>query len=101
MKLCVVVMLGTLLVLAYGMPPINREYNSHCRCLHVESRIIPPDSLRSIKLVPEGPHCPHTEVIAGLSNGEKVCLNPQSSWVKKLVKFVLEKQMQGPPKTQV
>uniref|UniRef100_A0A8C6WWQ2 Chemokine (C-X-C motif) ligand 19 n=1 Tax=Neogobius melanostomus TaxID=47308 RepID=A0A8C6WWQ2_9GOBI len=100
MKLCVVVMLGTLFVLSNGMPPINREYNSHCRCVQVESRIIPPDSLRSIKLVPEGPHCPHTEVIAGLSSGERVCLNPQSSWVKKLVKFVLDKQMQRPPKTQ-
>ncbi|XP_020792121.1 interleukin-8-like [Boleophthalmus pectinirostris] len=100
MKLCVAVMLGTLFVLANGMSPINREYNSHCRCVQVESRIIPPHSLRSIKLVPEGPHCPNTEVIAGLANGEKVCLNPQSSWVKKLVKFVLEKQMQGSPKTQ-
>uniref|UniRef100_A0A8C6UJN0 Chemokine (C-X-C motif) ligand 19 n=1 Tax=Neogobius melanostomus TaxID=47308 RepID=A0A8C6UJN0_9GOBI len=91
---------GLTLCMCYRDAPINREYNSHCRCVQVESRIIPPDSLRSIKLVPEGPHCPHTEVIAGLSSGERVCLNPQSSWVKKLVKFVLDKQMQRPPKTQ-
>ncbi|KAM9836373.1 interleukin-8-like isoform 2-T4 [Aulostomus maculatus] len=76
-----------------GMPPINRDYNTHCRCLQVESRIIPPDSLRSIKLVPEGPHCPDTEVIAGLANGERVCLNPRASWVKQLVGFMLEKQL--------
>ncbi|XP_072314976.1 C-X-C motif chemokine 19 [Eucyclogobius newberryi] len=99
MKLLLVVMLGTLCVLANGMPPINREYNSHCRCVQVESRIIPPHSLRSIKLVPEGPQCPRTEVIAGLSSGEKVCLNPRSTWVKKLVKFVLDKQLQRPAKT--
>lgn len=30
---------------------------------------------------------------AGLASGEKVCLNPRSSWVKKLIQFVLEKQL--------
>ncbi|XP_061566231.1 interleukin-8-like [Cololabis saira] len=93
MKLCTLLMLGTLAVLADGMPPISRDYNTHCRCLQVESRIIPPDTLKSIKLVAEGPHCPDTEVIASLTNGEKVCLNPRSAWVKKLVQFVLEKQL--------
>ncbi|KAM8881567.1 C-X-C motif chemokine 19 [Synchiropus picturatus] len=100
MKLVVVFMLSSLLVMINGMPPISRDYNTHCRCLKVETRIIPPDSLRSIKLVPEGPHCPDTEVIAGLSSGEKVCLDPKSSWVKKLVQFVLEKQLQHQPKNQ-
>nr|QFG40053.1 interleukin-8 [Lateolabrax japonicus] len=93
MKLCILLMFGTLLVLINGMPPISRDYNTHCRCLQVESRIIPPDNLRSIKLIPEGPHCTETEVIAGLASGEKVCLNPRSSWVKKLIHFVLEKQL--------
>ncbi|XP_072232837.1 C-X-C motif chemokine 19 [Leuresthes tenuis] len=93
MKLCVLLLLGTLVVLINGMPPINRDYNSHCHCLQLESRIIPPDSLRSIKIVPEGPHCAEKEVIASLASGEKVCLNPRSTWVKKLVKFVLEKQL--------
>ncbi|XP_028284922.1 C-X-C motif chemokine 19 [Parambassis ranga] len=94
MKLCILIVLGTLLVLVTGMPPISRDYNTHCRCVQVESRIIPPDNLKSIKLFPEGPHCAHTEVIAGLVSGEKVCLNPQSSWVKKLIQFVLEKKLQ-------
>ncbi|KAM8900247.1 interleukin-8-like isoform 2-T2 [Spinachia spinachia] len=92
MNLSILLVCGTLLVLTDGMPPIGRVYNSHCRCLQVESRIIPPESLRSIKLVPEGPHCPDIEVIAGLASGEKVCLNPRSAWVKKLVRFVLERQ---------
>ncbi|KAG7497266.1 interleukin-8-like [Solea senegalensis] len=75
------------------MPPLSRDYNTHCRCLQVESRIIPPDSLRSIKLIPEGPYCANAEVIAGLASGEKVCLNPRSTWVKKLVHFILQKQL--------
>uniref|UniRef100_UPI003AADF106 C-X-C motif chemokine 19 n=1 Tax=Centroberyx gerrardi TaxID=166262 RepID=UPI003AADF106 len=94
MKLCLLLVFATMAVLVNGMPPISRDYNTHCRCLQVESRIIPPDSLRSIKIFPEGPHCPSTEVIAGLASGEKICLNPRSSWVKRLIQFVLEKQLQ-------
>uniref|UniRef100_A0A3Q3DE79 Chemokine (C-X-C motif) ligand 19 n=1 Tax=Hippocampus comes TaxID=109280 RepID=A0A3Q3DE79_HIPCM len=75
------------------LPPISRDYNTRCGCLRMETRIIPPDSLRSIKLVPEGPHCTQTEIIATLVSGERVCLHPQSWWVKKLVHFVLEKQL--------
>ncbi|KAM7377176.1 hypothetical protein PAMA_013787 [Pampus argenteus] len=93
MKLCILLVFVTLFVLVDGMLPISRDYNTHCRCLQVESRIIPPNSLKSIKLLPEGPHCPDTEVIAGLVSGEKVCLNPRSYWVKKLIHFVLEKQL--------
>ncbi|XP_067435778.1 C-X-C motif chemokine 19 [Thunnus thynnus] len=93
MKICILFMFGILFVLTDGMPPISRDYNTRCRCLQVESRIIPPDSLRSIKLLPEGPYCPVTEVIAALASGEKVCLNPRSSWVKKLVHYVLERQL--------
>ncbi|KAM3590193.1 uncharacterized protein V6R79_005614 [Siganus canaliculatus] len=93
MKLCILLMFGTLFVLISGVPTISRDYNTHCRCLQLESRIIPPDSLRSIKLIPEGPHCPDKEIIAGLASGERVCLNPRSSWVKKLVHFVLERQL--------
>ncbi|XP_034424870.1 interleukin-8-like [Hippoglossus hippoglossus] len=93
MKLCILFTVVTLFALSDGMPPLSRDYNSHCRCVEVESRIIPPDNLRSIKLVPEGPHCPDTEVIAGLMSGEKVCLNPRSSWVKKLIQYVLQKQL--------
>ncbi|XP_068443838.1 C-X-C motif chemokine 19 [Clinocottus analis] len=95
MKLSILLIFGTLLVLIDGMPPISRDFNTHCRCLQVESRIIPPDNLRSIKLFPEGPHCPDTEVIAGLANGQKVCLNPRSSWVKKLIGFILKRQQTG------
>ncbi|CAG6016398.1 unnamed protein product [Menidia menidia] len=46
------------------MPPLNRDYTSHCGCLQLESRVIPPASLRSLRLLPHGPHCAHTEVIS-------------------------------------
>ncbi|XP_068163888.1 interleukin-8-like [Antennarius striatus] len=99
MKLCILLLLSLLLVFVHGMPP-----NTRCRCLQVESRIIPPDSLKSIKLYKEGAHCPDTEVIAQLVNGDKVCLDPRSSWVKKLLRFVLQKKVKqaaaAPKKTE-
>ncbi|XP_037530524.1 C-X-C motif chemokine 19 [Nematolebias whitei] len=97
MKLCILLTLGTLVVLVQGMPPISRDFNTHCRCLQFESRIIPSASLKNIKLVPEGPHCAETEVIASLTSGEKVCLNPRSDWVRKIIHFVLEKQLRRNP----
>ncbi|XP_061921536.1 C-X-C motif chemokine 19 [Entelurus aequoreus] len=92
MKICTLLTFGSLLALVYGMPPLSRDYNTHCHCLQFETRVIPPDSLRSIRLVSEGPHCTNAEVIAILANGQRICLDPQSLWVKKLVHFVLEKQ---------
>ncbi|XP_061664458.1 C-X-C motif chemokine 19 [Syngnathoides biaculeatus] len=93
MKFSVLLTFGTLLAVAGGIPPISRKYNTHCRCLRAETRIIPPDSLRSIKVTPEGPHCTQIEVIAILVGGERVCLDPHSWWVKKLVRYVQKKQL--------
>ncbi|KAM3842420.1 C-X-C motif chemokine 10-like [Diretmus argenteus] len=99
MKLCLLLMCSTLVVLIDGMPPVSRDYNTRCHCLGVESRIIPPDSLKSIKIIPETSHCPTTEIIAGLVNGEKICLNPESSWVRKLIHFIFQRQKQNRPST--
>ncbi|XP_056431372.1 interleukin-8-like [Gadus chalcogrammus] len=88
--------LALAVLLAHGMPPISRKFNTHCRCAEVESRMIPPDRLKSLKIFPQDAHCHKTEVIAGLTNGERICLNPQSAWVRKLVRFVLQQQQTQP-----
>ncbi|XP_061769042.1 C-X-C motif chemokine 19 [Nerophis ophidion] len=92
MKIITLLTFCSLLALVCGMPPLSRDFNTHCHCLQFETRVIPPDSLRSIRLLSEGPHCTNVEVIAILANGQRICLDPQSLWVKKLVHFVLEKQ---------
>ncbi|KAM6949115.1 C-X-C motif chemokine 19 [Aplochiton taeniatus] len=94
MKFCLLLsLLVTIFIVnTNGMPPIGRDYNRRCLCLHLESRIIPPDSLKSIEIIPKNPHCQSTEVIAGLATGERVCLNPSSSWVKKLTHFISQRQ---------
>ncbi|XP_051575639.1 C-X-C motif chemokine 19 [Myxocyprinus asiaticus] len=78
--------------LSNAMQPLGAGYNSHCMCLKLESRVIPPDNLRSVEILPRGPHCKATEVIAGLSSGEKICLNPRTPWVKKLIHFIEKKR---------
>uniref|UniRef100_A0A4W4GB87 Chemokine interleukin-8-like domain-containing protein n=1 Tax=Electrophorus electricus TaxID=8005 RepID=A0A4W4GB87_ELEEL len=70
----------------------NWCYNSRCMCLQLETRIIPPHSLRSVEIINRGSHCKNIEVIAGLVSGERICLNPRTVWVKKLVHFIEKKK---------
>uniref|UniRef100_A0A8K9WN53 Chemokine interleukin-8-like domain-containing protein n=1 Tax=Oncorhynchus mykiss TaxID=8022 RepID=A0A8K9WN53_ONCMY len=63
------------------------DYNRQCLCNQLESR-------QSVEILPRGPHCKTREVIAGLVSGEKICLNSHSGWVKKLARFVVERQSQ-------
>ncbi|XP_059932939.1 uncharacterized protein LOC132475695 isoform X2 [Gadus macrocephalus] len=70
--------LALAVLLAHGMPPISREFNTHCRCAEVESRMIPPDRLKSLKIFPRDAHCHKTEVILGwlcraLNTRDNVC----------------------------
>ncbi|XP_060781323.1 C-X-C motif chemokine 19 [Neoarius graeffei] len=80
------------LFLTSGIQPLGKGYNSHCMCSKLESRVIPQNSLRSVEIFPRGSHCKDTEVIAGLVSGKKVCLNPQTMWVKKLIRFIEKKE---------
>ncbi|KAI5624656.1 hypothetical protein C0J50_15802, partial [Silurus asotus] len=72
--------------------PLGKGYNSHCMCVKLESRIIPQHSLRSVEIFPKGSHCKNTEVIASLVSGEKICLNPHTMWVRKLIQFIEKKE---------
>ncbi|XP_017328098.1 C-X-C motif chemokine 19 [Ictalurus punctatus] len=80
------------LFLTSAIQPLGKGYNSHCMCLKLESRVIPQHSLRSVEIFPRGSHCKNTEVIAGLVSGEKICLNPRTAWVKKLIQFIEKKE---------
>ncbi|XP_067257181.1 C-X-C motif chemokine 19 [Chanodichthys erythropterus] len=84
--------IGASIVLSGAVQPLSAGYNTRCMCLKLESRIIPPDNLRRVEILPRGPHCKTTEVIAGLSSGERICLNPRTPWVKKLILFIEKKE---------
>nr|XP_055050067.1 C-X-C motif chemokine 19 [Misgurnus anguillicaudatus] len=83
-------LIGASILFSKAVQPFGAGYNSHCMCVKLESRVIPKDNLRSVEILPRGPHCKTTEVIAGLSGGEKICLNPSTPWVKKLIRFIEE-----------
>ncbi|XP_012678188.1 C-X-C motif chemokine 19 [Clupea harengus] len=85
---------GTLIIATSGMQPLGRGYNSHCLCLGFESRVIPQERLRSVEILPRGPHCKSAEIVAHLVTGEKICLNPRAVWVRKLVRYMMEKEAQ-------
>ncbi|XP_030636736.1 platelet factor 4-like [Chanos chanos] len=89
MKICLILgFIYASVLLSRGIQPLGGGYNSHCRCQKLESRVIPQRSLRSVEILRRGPHCRFTEVIAGLVNGMKICLDPQTLWVRKLIRFI-------------
>ncbi|XP_014402087.1 PREDICTED: growth-regulated protein homolog gamma-like [Myotis brandtii] len=61
-----------------------------CQCLQTLQGIHP-RNIQSVKVTSPGPHCDRTEVIATLKNGQKVCLNPASPLVKKILDKMLNK----------
>ncbi|KAL2079209.1 hypothetical protein ACEWY4_024953 [Coilia grayii] len=93
-SLLLLVLTGSWIIAISGMQPLGKGYNSHCLCLDFESRVIPQESLRSVEILPRGTHCKSTEVIARLVSGQKICLNPSVAWVRKLVRYMMEKEAQ-------
>ncbi|XP_054584355.1 growth-regulated protein homolog gamma-like [Eptesicus fuscus] len=61
-----------------------------CQCLQTVQGIHP-KIIQSVQVTSPGPHCDQTEVIATLKNGQKVCLNPASPLVKKILDKLLKK----------
>uniref|UniRef100_A0AAY4BPP0 Chemokine interleukin-8-like domain-containing protein n=1 Tax=Denticeps clupeoides TaxID=299321 RepID=A0AAY4BPP0_9TELE len=92
MCVCIYVVICAFPCVASGMQPLGRGYNRRCLCFDLESRVIPPDKLRSVEILPSGPHCRNAEVVAQLAGGEKICLNHRAPWVRRLVRFILEKE---------
>ncbi|XP_018585702.1 interleukin-8-like [Scleropages formosus] len=92
-------LLATPLLLVDESRALSMGPTRHCLCHGYEARVIPPRSLRSIEILPRGPHCKATEVIASLVQGHKVCLDPTAAWVKRLIRLVLEKQKRQAKRT--
>ncbi|XP_030581002.1 permeability factor 2-like [Archocentrus centrarchus] len=61
----------------------------HCRCIMTESKPIG-RHIEKVELIPPNSHCEETEIIATLKRtGEKVCLNPEAPWVKKVINKIM------------
>ncbi|KAL4660918.1 interleukin-8-like [Arapaima gigas] len=86
------VLLSTSFLLLHDTQALGMGLSLDCLCHSYEARVIPPKSLKSVQILPRGPHCKTTEIITTLTSGQKVCLNPTAPWVKKLIHLMLKKQ---------
>ncbi|KFP71703.1 Interleukin-8, partial [Acanthisitta chloris] len=62
--------------------------NLSCRCAKTTSVFISPRKYESIELRPVGSTCRRTEIIIKLRSSDKVCVNPEAPWVKRLLKHI-------------
>ncbi|KFU98181.1 Interleukin-8 [Tauraco erythrolophus] len=62
-----------------------------CQCIGTYSKFIHPKFIQNVNLTPSGPHCKNVEVIATLTDGREVCLEPTALWVKRIIKEILDK----------
>ncbi|NXH21442.1 IL8 protein, partial [Bucco capensis] len=62
-----------------------------CQCVGTHSKFIHPKFIQNVNLTPSGPHCKNVEVIATLTDGRDVCLEPTAPWVKLIIKAILDK----------
>ncbi|XP_042325329.1 interleukin-8-like [Sceloporus undulatus] len=60
-----------------------------CKCSRVTYRFIHPNKYARVEIFPAGITCKNMEIIITLKRGNnKVCIDPQSRWVKNLVKVM-------------
>ncbi|NWQ79658.1 IL8 protein, partial [Columbina picui] len=59
--------------------------NLSCRCAKTTRAFIPPRRYSSVELRPVGSSCRRPEVLIKLKNMERVCVDPDAPWVKKLL----------------
>ncbi|KFR11397.1 Interleukin-8, partial [Opisthocomus hoazin] len=59
--------------------------NLNCRCVKTASEYISPKRYESIEIRPVGSTCRRTEIMIKLRSLERVCVDPDAPWVKKLL----------------
>ncbi|NXC47515.1 IL8 protein, partial [Penelope pileata] len=74
-----------------GMALARSGIELRCQCIDTHSKFIHPKFIQNVNLTPSGPHCKNVEVIATLSDGREVCLDPTAPWVKVIIKAILDK----------
>uniref|UniRef100_A0A8C3X8E5 C-X-C motif chemokine n=1 Tax=Catagonus wagneri TaxID=51154 RepID=A0A8C3X8E5_9CETA len=62
-----------------------------CQCIKTHSTPFHPKYIKELRVIDEGPHCEHSEIIVKLANGNEVCLDPKEKWVQRLVQLFLKK----------
>ncbi|XP_078401794.1 interleukin-8-like [Cetorhinus maximus] len=58
--------------------------NLRCQCIKTHSRSIHPKHIQKTEIIASGPHCENVEIIVTVKRG-RLCLNPNETWVKRIV----------------
>ncbi|NXI96140.1 IL8 protein, partial [Psophia crepitans] len=64
---------------------LEANSNLSCRCAKTTKVFIPPWKYSSIEVWPVGSRCRRLEVVIKLKGLERVCVDPSTPWVKKLL----------------
>ncbi|NXK52494.1 IL8 protein, partial [Chauna torquata] len=59
--------------------------NLNCRCAKTTATFIPPRKYESVEVRPVGSSCRRLEVVIKLKSLQRVCVDPNTPWVKKLL----------------
>ncbi|GCC17467.1 interleukin-8-like [Chiloscyllium punctatum] len=65
--------------------------NLRCQCIKTSSNFIHPQFMENIEIIPSGPHCENVEIIVTLQSSDRVCLNPKSPWVNKVINRIMSR----------
>ncbi|KAJ7313433.1 hypothetical protein JRQ81_004801 [Phrynocephalus forsythii] len=96
----VLLFFALLLLLLGGSPrqsqaaPMTGELR--CQCIDVITKMIPLKHIANVELIPEGPYCAISEVIATMTNGKRVCLDTTARWVKMIIERILQQKSSTP-----
>ncbi|XP_078069954.1 interleukin-8 isoform X2 [Mustelus asterias] len=82
-------LLGTIVIClaAHGFC-IGSITNSRCKCVNVISNYIHPRKYQHVNIFNQGSYCRKVEIVITLKRGKKVCVNPESQWVQRIVSFL-------------
>ncbi|NXH16522.1 IL8 protein, partial [Bucco capensis] len=64
---------------------LETNSNLSCRCAKTTRNFISPRRYSSIEVWPVGSSCRRLEVVIKLKSLERVCVDPDTPWVKKLL----------------
>ncbi|XP_004596285.1 C-X-C motif chemokine 9 [Ochotona princeps] len=85
-KSCVLFVLGITFLILIGVQGMGIIKNRRCFCINTSQGKLHLQSLKDLKQFSPSPSCVKTEIIAIKKNGDQICLNPDSTEVKELVK---------------
>ncbi|XP_067413480.1 permeability factor 2-like [Emydura macquarii macquarii] len=91
MRFPTAILLLSLLVICHSVYAAILETNgsyNNCRCTKQTSDFIHPKRYESIEIIPPGGGCRTTEMILKLKTGQKLCVNPEATWMKRFLRKI-------------